>query len=170
MRPVTILALCDRRRPASAPLASSWRRELTVVSLGLSERVITEFQKIMAAHRGEVTITITCAYMSLLVRPDRRSRATARLVVAISARAHAQGLGRRQGGQGALAALAARLIAQSVKFVNKVNPAVQGGLEIDFGDKSIDLTVASRVQRLNGMLERASTHSATTLTHRAEAV
>ena len=29
--------------------------------LGLSEGVISQFQTIMAAHRGEVTITITCA-------------------------------------------------------------------------------------------------------------
>jgi len=35
---------------------------------------------------------------------------------------------------------------------------------VDFGDKSIDLTVSSRVQRLNGMLERASTRSPAKLT------
>ena len=29
--------------------------------LGLSSDVISQFQNIMAAHRGEVTITITCA-------------------------------------------------------------------------------------------------------------
>ena len=34
----------------------------------------------------------------------------------------------------------------------------------DFGDKSIDLTVSSRVQRLNGMLERASERLSISLT------
>ena len=41
---------------------------------------------------------------------------------------------------------------------------------VDFGDKSIDLTVSSRVQRLNGMLERASTRTAGQADVGAEAV
>lgn len=36
----------------------------------------------------------------------------------------------------------------------KVNPAILGGIVVDFGDKSIDLSVASRVNKLNSMLQR----------------
>lgn len=36
----------------------------------------------------------------------------------------------------------------------QVNPAVLGGVVVDFGDKTIDLSVASRVNKLNNLLSR----------------
>ena len=38
----------------------------------------------------------------------------------------------------------------------QVNPAVLGGVVVDFGDKTIDLSVVSRVNKLNGLLQRTS--------------
>ena len=44
---------------------------------------------------------------------------------------------------------------KSLKIVQKVNPGIQGGLVVDFGDRSIDLSVSSRVNRLNSLLSGA---------------
>jgi len=43
--------------------------------------------------------------------------------------------------------------AKTLKISNKVNPAVLGGLVVDFGDKTIDLSVSSRVNKLNSLLQ-----------------
>ncbi|TFK78856.1 hypothetical protein K466DRAFT_606606, partial [Polyporus arcularius HHB13444] len=45
--------------------------------------------------------------------------------------------------------------AKSLKITNKVNPAVLGGVVVDFGDKTIDLSVASRVNKLNSLLTQS---------------
>lgn len=37
-----------------------------------------------------------------------------------------------------------------------MNPSVLGGLVVDFGDKTIDLSVSSRVNKLNTILQRQS--------------
>jgi len=57
------------------------------------------------------------------------------------------------------AALKASQIAASrggktIKIESKVNPSIQGGLKIDFGDKTVDLSVSSRVGQLNALLKR----------------
>lgn len=36
----------------------------------------------------------------------------------------------------------------------QVKPDVLGGIIVDFGDKNIDLSVASTVNKLNGVLQR----------------
>lgn len=35
-----------------------------------------------------------------------------------------------------------------------MNPSVLGGLVVDFGEKTIDLSVSSRINKLNGLLQR----------------
>ena len=42
----------------------------------------------------------------------------------------------------------------------QVNPSLLGGLVVDFGDKTIDLSVSSRVGKLNNLLQGicASSH------------
>ncbi|KAG8913767.1 ATP synthase F0 subcomplex subunit OSCP atp5 [Tulasnella sp. 418] len=45
--------------------------------------------------------------------------------------------------------------AKSVKVTNKVNPGVLGGIVVDFGDKTIDLSVQSRVTKLNALLHES---------------
>jgi len=49
----------------------------------------------------------------------------------------------------------AALQAKSVKITNKVNPSVLGGIVVDFGEKTIDLSVASRVNKLNSLLQQS---------------
>ena len=40
--------------------------------------------------------------------------------------------------------------------VCQVNPSVLGGLVVDFGEKTIDLSVSSRINKLNNLLSRTS--------------
>jgi F-type H+-transporting ATPase subunit O len=42
--------------------------------------------------------------------------------------------------------------AKSVVIKNSVNPSILGGLIIEVGDKTIDLSVASKVMKLNKLL------------------
>ncbi|KLO16053.1 OSCP, subunit 5 of the stator stalk of mitochondrial F1F0 ATP synthase [Schizopora paradoxa] len=44
--------------------------------------------------------------------------------------------------------------AKVVRVANKVNPSVLGGIVVDIGDKTIDLSVSSRVNKLNSLLQR----------------
>lgn len=81
----------------------------------------------MQAHRGEVKVTITTAQP---LEKDLQKRLED--------------------------ALKSSQVAQSGKnlvFENKINEAQLGGVVIDVGDKTIDLSVASRVSRLNQQLE-----------------
>lgn len=41
---------------------------------------------------------------------------------------------------------------KTVKIKNTVNPSVLGGLVVDFGEKTVDLSVASKVNRMNSLL------------------
>ncbi|BGP56226.1 hypothetical protein JCM8202_005771 [Rhodotorula sphaerocarpa] len=92
-----------------------------------TDKVVDGFLEIMQAHRGEVKVTITTAQP---LEKDLQKRLED--------------------------ALKQSQVAQSGKtlvFENKVNEGQLGGLVIDVGDKTIDLSVASRVSRLNQQLE-----------------
>lgn len=46
---------------------------------------------------------------------------------------------------------------KSLKINNKVQPDLLGGLIVDFGDeKTVDLSVKSKVQKLEGLISRES--------------
>ncbi|KAI0035851.1 OSCP/delta subunit of ATPase [Vararia minispora EC-137] len=45
--------------------------------------------------------------------------------------------------------------SQTAKEAKSVNPSVLGGLVVDFGEKSVDLSVSSRISKLNNLLTRA---------------
>lgn len=96
--------------------------------LGLSEKVIEGFLQLTSAHRGEVIITITSA------KPLEKS-ISSRLESALKTSQFAT-----TGG------------AKSVKFDYKVNSSLQGGMTVDLGDRSVDLSVANRVNKLNALL------------------
>ncbi|CAD6928745.1 unnamed protein product, partial [Tilletia controversa] len=50
-------------------------------------------------------------------------------------------------------AIASRNGGKTLNIVTKVNPAIQGGLVVDFGDSTVDLSVSSRVNKLNALLQ-----------------
>ncbi|KAJ3487431.1 hypothetical protein NLI96_g3544 [Meripilus lineatus] len=97
--------------------------------LGETQGVIEGFNELVASHKGEVTVTITSA--SPLPR-DIQSRLESTLKQSETAQR-----------------------AKTLKVVNKVNPSVLGGLIVDFGDKTIDLSVASRVNKFNNLLHQS---------------
>lgn len=91
-----------------------------------SENVIKDFLEIMSAHRGEVKVTITTAQP---LEKDLQKRLEDSLK------------------QSSVAGAGKTLIIE-----NKINEAVMGGLIVDFAGKTVDLSVASRVQQLNASL------------------
>lgn len=93
-----------------------------------ADKVIADFLEIMSAHRGEVKVTITTAAP---LEPELQKRLEKAL-------------------QGSVVASEGK----SLIIENKVSEAVLGGLIVDFGDKTIDLSVASKVNKLNAQISR----------------
>lgn len=125
-----LLKLASPKAPASEVTKNFFEVLAENGRLYDSEKVIEDFLEIMSAHRGEVKVTITTAQP---LEKDLQSRLEATLK------------------QSLVAGAGKTLIIQ-----NKVNEAVLGGLVIDFADKTIDLSVASRVNKLNAALQRPS--------------
>ncbi|EWC47660.1 mitochondrial ATP synthase subunit 5 [Drechslerella stenobrocha 248] len=94
--------------------------------LGLLGGIADKFAILMGAHRGEVEATITSAQ-------PLDPKAISRLESAISKSKYIQ--------QG-----------QKLKVVNKVNPDVLGGLVVEVGDRTIDLSVSAKIAKLNKLL------------------
>ncbi|GAA5897689.1 hypothetical protein JCM6882_000069 [Rhodosporidiobolus microsporus] len=92
-----------------------------------TDKIIENFLEIMSAHRGEVKVTITTAQP---LEKDLQKRL-----------------------EDSLKASQVATAGRNLVIENKVNSSVLGGLVIDFGDKTIDLSVASRVSRLNAQLQ-----------------
>ncbi|KAF8629205.1 hypothetical protein AX17_005790 [Amanita inopinata Kibby_2008] len=105
---------------------------LTVLSengrLGETEGVIEGFNELVAQYKGELTVLVTSA------SPLPKDILT-RLETALK---------QSEAGQK----------AKVLKISNKVNPSVLGGLIVDFGEKTIDLSVSSRVTKLNNALQQ----------------
>ncbi|TCD63036.1 ATP synthase F0 subcomplex subunit OSCP atp5 [Steccherinum ochraceum] len=97
--------------------------------LGETQGVIEGFNELVAEYKGELTVTITSAAP---LPKDAQTRLEATLKQSQAAQK-----------------------AKSLKVENKVNPAVLGGIVVDFGDKTIDLSVASRVNKLNSLLQQS---------------
>ncbi len=78
----------------------------------------------MAAYHNELTVTVTTAEPLA-----SSSKEMTRLEKAIKSAKIAEG--------------------KQVKIINKVNPSILGGMMIDFGDQTIDLTASSKVTRFS---------------------
>ncbi|KAM6505464.1 ATP synthase F0 subcomplex subunit OSCP atp5 [Fusarium solani] len=94
--------------------------------LGHLQGVCEKFGELMSAKRGEVEMTITSAE-----RLDNKT--LSRLEAAISKSSYA--------GQG-----------KKLKVTNKVDPEIVGGLIVAVGDRTIDLSVCSRIAKMNKLL------------------
>ena len=95
-----------------------------------AEKVMADFLEIMSAHRGEVKVTITTAQP---LEKDLQKRIEESLKGS------------------ALAGAGKTLIIE-----NKVSEAILGGLVVDMGDgRTLDLSVASKVNKLNASLQGA---------------
>ncbi|GAM37596.1 ATP synthase [Talaromyces pinophilus] len=96
--------------------------------LGLLEGVIEKFETLISAHKGEIELSITSAQ-------ELDTKAIQRIEKAVSKSEFSQG--------------------KKLKVVTKVNPDVLGGLIVEVGDRTIDLSVSSKINRLNKALTDA---------------
>ncbi|OAA43760.1 ATP synthase subunit 5 [Metarhizium rileyi] len=94
--------------------------------LGLLKGVCDKFSAIMSAARGEVELKVTSAQ-------PLDSKTLARLETAVSKSQYV--------GQG-----------KKLKVTNEVNSDIIGGLVVEVGDRTIDLSVSSRIAKMNKLL------------------
>ena len=90
-------------------------------------KIVDAYAELMGAHRGETTVTVTTAkgFDDKLQQQLKQVLAKSSLV--------------KKGSQ--------------LKIVNKTNPSIMGGLIVEVGDKSIDLSVSSRLSKLNKLIQ-----------------
>ncbi|KAF8070230.1 OSCP/delta subunit of ATPase [Lyophyllum atratum] len=115
------------------PVSDITKNLLSVLSengrLGETPAVIEGFNELFAQYRGELDVIVTSATP---LSKDVLSRLETSLK-------------QSKAGQE----------AKILKLTNKVNPSVLGGIVVDFGDKTIDLSVQSRVTKLNSVLQQS---------------
>ncbi|KAJ3349123.1 hypothetical protein HDU83_000744 [Entophlyctis luteolus] len=97
--------------------------------LDQTKKVISAFQTLMTAHRGEVGVVVTSA-KELDTRVVRQLRDTLQK---------------------------SNLVEKNQKLLitNKVDASIIGGLVIEIGDKTIDMSVSSKVAKLDRLLQEA---------------
>ncbi|KAL6243955.1 ATP synthase F0 subcomplex subunit OSCP atp5 [Rhinocladiella similis] len=93
--------------------------------LGLLEGVCEKFGTLMSAAKGEVELVVTSA-------SKLDDKLLKRLEAAISKSEYSQG--------------------KKLKTVTKVNPDLLGGLVVEIGERTIDLSVSSKISKMNKML------------------
>ncbi|KAH7191289.1 OSCP/delta subunit of ATPase [Fusarium oxysporum] len=94
--------------------------------LGHLQGVCEKFGELMSAKRGEIEMTITSAE-----RLDNKT--LSRLETAVSKSSYV--------GQG-----------KKLRVTNKIDPEIVGGLIVAVGDRVIDLSVCSRIAKMNNLL------------------
>ncbi|KAK7948958.1 OSCP-domain-containing protein [Apiospora aurea] len=94
--------------------------------LSLLKGVSEKFGELMAASRGEVEMTVRSA-------TQLDSRTLSRLETAVAKSQYV--------GQG-----------KKIKLTNEVNPDIVGGLVVEIGDRTIDLSVSSKIAKMNKLL------------------
>ncbi|KAI9158418.1 ATP synthase subunit 5 [Paramyrothecium foliicola] len=94
--------------------------------LGLLKGVCVKFGEIMSAARGEVEMKVTSAQAL-------DNKTLNRLETAVSKSSYV--------GQG-----------KKLKVTNEVNPDIVGGLVVEIGDRTIDLSVSARIAKMNKLL------------------
>ncbi|KAF9893718.1 ATP synthase F0 subcomplex subunit OSCP atp5 [Aspergillus nanangensis] len=96
--------------------------------LGLLEGVCDKFETLMGAHRGEIELNITSAQ-------ELDNKTITRLEKAVTKSEFSQG--------------------KKLKVVTKVDSDLVGGLVVEIGDRTIDLSVSSKIAKLNKALTDA---------------
>jgi F-type H+-transporting ATPase subunit O len=94
--------------------------------LGLLKGVCEKFTEIMSAARGEVEMKVVSAQAL-------DNKTLNRLETAVSKSSYV--------GQG-----------KKLKVTNEVNPEIIGGLVVEIGDRTIDLSVSARIAKMNKLL------------------
>lgn len=137
--------------PKKDTISDTTKNLLAVLSengrLGETQGVIEGFNELVSQYRGELTVVVTSATAlpkDILTRLETS-------------------LKQSQAGQKAkvlkitnkVCTTSPVTILSTLTAHSKVNPSVLGGIIVDFGDKTLDLSVQSRVTKLNNVLQRA---------------
>ncbi|KAL8969947.1 MAG: hypothetical protein Q9183_001753 [Haloplaca sp. 2 TL-2023] len=93
--------------------------------LSILQGVCEKFGTLMGAARGEMDLTVTSA-----AKLDNKT--IQRLETAVAKSEYSQG--------------------KKLKVVSKVNPEIMGGLVVEIGDRTIDLSVSSKIAKMNKLL------------------
>ncbi|PMB66936.1 ATP synthase subunit 5, mitochondrial [Beauveria bassiana] len=101
--------------------------------LGLLQGVCHKFNQIISASRGEVEMTVTSAQVPALAPQPLDNKTLAKLETAVSKSPYV-GAGKK------------------LKVTNEVNSDIIGGLVVEVGDRTIDLSVSSRIAKMNKVL------------------
>ncbi|MCJ1246290.1 ATP synthase F0 subcomplex subunit OSCP atp5 [Trapelia coarctata] len=96
--------------------------------LSILEGVCEKFGVLIGAARGEVDLTVTSAQ-------KLDAKTLQRLEAAVAKSEYSQG--------------------KKLKVVSKVNPDIKGGLIVEIGDRTIDLSVSSKISKMNKLLTDA---------------
>ncbi|KAL8908731.1 MAG: hypothetical protein Q9171_005317 [Xanthocarpia ochracea] len=96
--------------------------------LGILQGVCEKFTTLMGAARGEMDLTVTSA-----AKLD--NKVLQRLETAVAKSEYSQG--------------------KKLKVVSKINPDIMGGLVVEVGDRTIDLSVSSKISKMNKLLTDA---------------
>ncbi|KAI9297128.1 F1 complex, OSCP/delta subunit of ATPase [Neoconidiobolus thromboides FSU 785] len=97
--------------------------------LSESDKIITAFKSLISAHRGELQITVTSAQ-------PLENDVLKQLKDTLTKSKLASG-------------------SKTISIKNQVKPTILGGLIVDFGDKTIDLSVSSKINKLTKALTDA---------------
>ncbi|KAH8708637.1 ATP synthase delta subunit-domain-containing protein [Phaeosphaeriaceae sp. PMI808] len=95
--------------------------------LGVLAGVVDKFGVLMGAHRGEIELVITSA-------SPLDNRTLSRVESAIHKSEYVSN-------------------GQKLKVVSKVNPDIKGGLVVEIGDRTIDLSVSAKMAKMNKLLK-----------------
>jgi F-type H+-transporting ATPase subunit O len=136
--------------PQKTPISATTKNLFAVLSengrLKETPGVIEGFAALMSEYRGEVNVVVTSAaplpkdIMTRLENSLKTSQA-AQKAKSLKVTNKVYFLLRRC------------LCVETVLTLIQVNPTVLGGIVVDFGDKTIDLSVSSRVNKLNSLLQ-----------------
>ncbi|KAI9901781.1 hypothetical protein N3K66_003598 [Trichothecium roseum] len=122
-----IVAELTKQSGSQAPTVKNFLDALAENNrLGLLGGVCDKFAELVAAARGEVEMKVTSAQ-------NLDSKILSRLESAVAKSAHV-GPGKK------------------LKVTNEVNPDIVGGLVVEVGDRTIDLSVSSRIAKMNKLL------------------
>lgn len=122
-----IVAELAKQSGANSPTVKNFLDTLAENNrLGLLKGVCEKFGEIMSAARGEVEMKVTSAQ-------PLDNKTLNRLETAVSKSSYV--------GQG-----------KKLKVTNEVKPEIVGGLVVEIGDRTIDLSVSARIAKMNKLL------------------
>ncbi|KAL2160361.1 hypothetical protein VTH06DRAFT_1534 [Thermothelomyces fergusii] len=125
-----IIAELQKSAGVSGPTIKNFLETLAENNrLGLLPGVCSKYNELMSAVRGEVEVIVTSAQ-------SLDSKALARVEGAVAKSSYA--------GNG-----------KKLKVTNKVNPDIVGGVIVEVGDRTIDLSVSSKLAKMNKLLTDA---------------